>query len=171
MHQRYSKLDDVSTILAGMTTQTLTDRQQTAWSSYQRMRARLAGRLGRELARATGLSEADFEILSHLTETPDAPVRALALRCGLEWEKSRLSHQLRRMEQRGLVTREPCVEDNRGFVVRVSAEGRRLAEAGRRVHDDAVRRYVCEALTSEQLDALGEIADAILAGLEEPDTS
>jgi DNA-binding MarR family transcriptional regulator len=150
-----------------MMTQPLTDRQQTAWASYQRMRIRLAGRIGRELARETGLSEADFEILSHLAGTPDTPVRALALRCGLEWEKSRLSHQLRRMEQRGLVVREPCVEDNRGFVVRVTAEGRHLAEAGRRVHEDAVRRYVGDALTPDQLDALGEIAEAVLAGLDE----
>ena len=149
-----------------MMRQPLSDRQQTAWSSYQRMRLRLAERLARELTRETGLSEADYEILSYLAETPDVPVRALALRCGPEWEKSRLSHQLRRMEQRGLVTREPCVEDNRGFVVRVTDEGRCLAEQGRRVHEDAVHRYVCEALTSEQLDALGEIAGAILAGLD-----
>ncbi len=148
--------------------QALTDRQQTAWASYQRMRLRLAERLNRELTRETGLSEADYEILSYLAETPDAPVRALALRCGLEWEKSRLSHQLRRMEQRGLVRREPCVEDNRGFVVRVTDEGRRLAEAGRRNHEDAVRRYICDALTPEQLDALGGIADTVLASLEEP---
>jgi DNA-binding MarR family transcriptional regulator len=151
-----------------MMTQPLADRQQIAWASYQRMRIRLAGRLGRELARETGLSEADFEILSHLAETPDTPVRALALRCGLEWEKSRLSHQLRRMEQRGLVTREMCAEDNRSTVIRVTAEGRRLAEAGRLVHEAAVRRYVCDTLTSRQLDALGEIADVILMGLDEP---
>ena len=150
-----------------MKTHALNDRQQTTWTSYQRMRARLGERLNRELARETGLSEADFEILSHLADTPDQPVRALALRCGLEWEKSRLSHQLRRMEQRGLVRREPCAEDNRGFVVRVSDEGRRLAEAGRRIHEDAVRRYVFDALTPEQLDALGGIAEAVLAGLEE----
>ena len=150
-----------------MTTRGLTDRQQAAWSGYQRMRARLAGRLGRELARETGLSEADLEILSHLADTPDAPVRALALRGGLEWEKSRLSHQVRRMEQRGLVAREVCLEDGRSTVIRVTDEGRRLAERGRRVHADAVRRYVCAALTPEQLDALGEIADAVLAGLDE----
>jgi DNA-binding MarR family transcriptional regulator len=150
-----------------MTNQLLTDRQQSVWSSYQRMRLRLAERLNRELTRETGLSEPDYEILAYLAETPDAPVRALALRCGLEWEKSRLSHQLRRMEQRGLVTREPCVEDNRGFVVRITAEGRRLAEQGGRVHEDAVRRYVRDALSPEQLDTLGVIADAILAGLEE----
>ena len=150
-----------------MMTRTLTDRQQTAWNSYQRMRARLAARIGRELARETGLSEADFEILSHLAGTPE-PVRALALRCGLEWEKSRLSHQLRRMGERGLLTREVCLEDGRSTVIRVTDEGRRLAEAGRRVHDEAVRRYLCEALTPAQLEALGEIGEAVSDGLEEP---
>ena len=131
------------------------------------MRVRLAGRLNRELARETGLSEADFEILAHLADAPGESLRALALRCGLEWEKSRLSHQLRRMEQRGLIVREACVEDNRGAVVRVTEEGRRLAEEARVVHERAVQSYVFDALTSEQAAALGEIADTILAGLEE----
>jgi DNA-binding MarR family transcriptional regulator len=150
-----------------MNTRVLTNRQQAAWTSYQRMRARLGERLNRDLARESGLSEADFEILAHLTDVPGESARAIALRCGLEWEKSRLSHQLRRMEQRGLVTRETCTEDNRSTVIRVTAEGRRLAEEGRRVHEAAVRRYVCEALTPEQLDSLGEIAAAVLAGLDE----
>jgi DNA-binding MarR family transcriptional regulator len=148
----------------------LSEPQAAAWTSYQRMRARLAGRLNRELARETGLSEADFEILIALAESPDAPVRALALRCGLEWEKSRLSHQLRRMEQRGLITREPCIEDNRGSIIRVTDAGRALAEEARRVHEQAVRRYVCEVLTPEQLDALGAIAETVLAQLDEPHT-
>jgi len=150
-----------------MKTQALTDRQQEIWNRYQRMRARLGERLNRELARETGLSEADFEILAHLTEVPGETTRAIALRCGLEWEKSRLSHQLRRMEQRGLVTREMCAEDNRSTVIRVTDEGRRLAEEGRRVHEAAVRRYVSDALTPAQLDALGEIAEAVLAGLDQ----
>ena len=106
-----------------MMKQVLSDSQAAAWASYQRMRVRLTGRLNQELARKTGLSEADFEILSALTEAPDESVRALALRCGLEWEKSRLSHQLRRMEARGLITREECVEDNRGLVIRVTDAG------------------------------------------------
>ena len=151
-----------------MKTHALTDRQQQAWTRYQRMRARLGERLNRELARETGLSEADFEILVALTEFPDESARSLALRCGLEWEKSRLSHQLRRMEQRGLVTREICAEDNRSSVVRVTDEGKRLTEEARLVHEAAVRRYVCDVLTDEQLDALGDIADAILAGLDDP---
>ena len=150
-----------------MKTHVLTDQQAAAWTRYQRMRAHLAERLNRELAQETGLSEADFEILIALTEFHDDSVRALALRCGLEWEKSRLSHQLRRMEQRGLVTREKCLEDSRGSRVRVTDTGRRLAEEGRRVHEQAVRRYVCDVLTSAQMDALGDIAATVLTNFEE----
>ena len=151
-----------------MTTNGLTNPDAAAWASYQRMRSRLSGRRNRELARTTGLSEADFEILVALTESPDEPVRALALRCGLEWEKSRLSHQLRRMEQRGLVTREECVEDNRGSVIRVTDAGRKLAEEAKQRYAQFVQRYVHDALTAEQIEALGAIAEAVLAHLEEP---
>jgi DNA-binding MarR family transcriptional regulator len=154
-----------------MMNQTLTPAQVDAWNSYQRMRTRLSERLNRELARETGLSEADFEILIALIESPDETVRALALRCGLEWEKSRLSHQLRRMEQRGLVRRETCVEDNRSTVIRVTDAGRTLAADARRKHEQAVRTFVFDALTPAQLDALGCIAEAVLARLGEPSRS
>jgi DNA-binding MarR family transcriptional regulator len=149
----------------------LTPTQAAAWSSYQRMRVRLAERLNRELSRETGLSEADFEILVALIDAPDDTVRALALRCGLEWEKSRLSHQLRRMEKRGLVRREVCAEDNRSTVIRVTDAGRRLAEEAKQQHEQAVLAVVCDALTPEQLQALGCIADAVLSRLDEPPRS
>jgi DNA-binding MarR family transcriptional regulator len=148
-----------------------TETYEDVWDRYQRMRVRLTGRLNRELARETGLSEADFEILVALTETPDESMRALALRCGLEWEKSRLSHQLRRMEQRGLVLREDCVEDNRGSVIRVTPAGRSLAEEARCHYAKSVQRYVGDVLTAEQLSALGTIADTVLANLGEPHRS
>jgi DNA-binding MarR family transcriptional regulator len=112
------------------------------------------------------LSEADYEILVAIIESPDGSVRSLALRCGLEWEKSRLSHQLRRMTERGLVIRDECVEDNRGFIVRASDKGLAAAESARHHHEDAVRRYVADALSPEQLDLLGAIADTVLQKIE-----
>ncbi len=145
-----------------------TDPLTSTWSSYQRMRVRLAARLNQELARETGLSEADFEILCALIDSPGESARAIALRCGLEWEKSRLSHQLRRMEERGLVSRHLCTEDNRGVVISVTDSGRELARDARRIHDQAVRRHVGDVLTDDQLQALGDISEAILAGLGEP---
>ena len=148
-----------------MNTATLTDTQKTIWTSYQRLRLRLTERLNRELADATGLSEADFEILSAMMQAQDETVRALALRCGLEWEKSRLSHQLKRMEARGLVMREECEEDNRGTLIRVTELGRKLAAEAQLYYEQAIQRYVVDALTPDQLEALGDIADAILKQL------
>jgi DNA-binding MarR family transcriptional regulator len=151
-----------------MTKQILTERQAAAWANYQRMRVRLTERLNRELLRKTGLSEADFEILCALTQMPEESVRALALRCGLEWEKSRLSHQLRRMEARGFITREECPEDNRGSVIRVTNTGRKLAAEARIHYEQVVRCYVTDILTAEQMEALGTISAAVLKHLEEP---
>lgn len=147
----------------------LSAREADAWASYQRMRTQLSGRLGRELARETGLSEADYEILAAVIESPDGSVRSLALRCGLDWEKSRLSHQLRRMTERGLLVREECVEDNRGFIVRASEAGRTVAEAARRHHEAAVRRYVADVLSAQQLDTLAEIASTVLEKIDAED--
>jgi DNA-binding MarR family transcriptional regulator len=144
----------------------LTESEAAAWSAFQRMRARVGGALSRELGQATGLSEADFEVLVAVAEQPDGRLRALALRCGLEWEKSRLSHQLRRMEQRGLVRRESCREDGRGSVVVLTEEGRRLAATARRRYDEAVRRHVIDALTPEQVEALRDICDTLFDHVE-----
>ncbi|MCA0455298.1 MAG: MarR family transcriptional regulator [Chloroflexi bacterium] len=149
-----------------MKTRELTESQITAWTNYQRMRLRLTERMNRQLTEKTGLSEADFEILTALTETPAESVRAIALRCGLEWEKSRLSHQLKRMEARGLVMREDCVEDNRGAVIRATELGRKLAAEARVYYEEDLREYVIDVLSPDQLDALGDIAETILSRFE-----
>jgi DNA-binding MarR family transcriptional regulator len=154
-----------------MKKQGLSDTQMAVWANYQRMRVRLTERINRELAQKTGLSEADFEILSALTEMPNESVRALALRCGLEWEKSRLSHQLRRMESRGLILREECIEDNRGSVIRITEAGQKLTAEARLHYEQAVQRYVTDALTAEQLETLGSIAQSVLNQLDKPGKS
>lgn len=148
-----------------MKTDLLTPKQRTTWVNYQQMRVRLAGRINRDLAQQTGLSEADYEILTALIQSPDDTMRALALRCGLEWEKSRLSHQVRRMEQRGLVVREECKEDNRGSIIRITPHGRELAIKAQKSYEEAVQQYVISVLTPQQLQALDEIAGVILAQL------
>jgi DNA-binding MarR family transcriptional regulator len=132
-----------------------------AWQAYQRMRVQLTGRISRELSRSTGLSEADFDILFVLEQSPEGTLRSVALRCGLDWEKSRLSHQLRRMEQRGLVTKEA------GAVVRLTAKGREQIAAARACHQAAVRRYFGDVLSDEQLATLTTISDAVVARLAE----
>lgn len=143
----------------------LSAEQDATWSVYQRMRLRLAEHLNRELAHQTGLSEADYEILSFLAEAPHTPIRAIALRCGLQWEKSRLSHQLRRMEERGLIRRELCPTDNRSFEVVITEMGRGKAVAAQAIHTRLVERHVFAALTPAQTEMFRAIADAVLSTL------
>jgi len=130
-----------------------------AWQAYQRMRLQLNGRISRELHRHTGLSEADFDILFFLEDSPDGSVRSIALRCGLEWEKSRLSHQLRRMEGRGLITK------SADAVVQLTDKGRGQIATARACHGAAVRRYFGDVLTDEQLAMLTTISDQVVARL------
>jgi DNA-binding MarR family transcriptional regulator len=133
----------------------------TAWQAYQRMRVLLNGQINRELGRETGLSEADYDILFFLDQSAETSVRSVALRCGLAWEKSRLSHQLRRMEQRGLIEKDP------GAVIHLTDKGRAQIAAARDCHEAAVRRYFGDVLSSEQLAALAAISDQVVARLNQ----
>lgn len=143
----------------------LTDEQERVWHTYRRMQAMLASQMNRQLIVETGLSDADFEILAALRTTCQQRARALALRCAVNWEKSRLSHQLTRMQQRGLVIREDCVEDSRGAVYRLTEAGRAAVDGAVASRTAAVRAYLVDILTPEQLAALGEISEVILARL------
>ncbi len=140
---------------------TATPDVSTAWQAYQRMRVLLNGQISRELGRTTGLSEADYDILFFLEQSAETSVRSVALRCGLAWEKSRLSHQLRRMEQRGLIEKSP------GAIIHLTEKGREQIAAARDCHEAAVARYFGDVLTADQLAALAAISDRVVARLEE----
>ena len=71
------------------------------------------------------------------------------------------------MEERGLVIREECAEDNRGSIIRVTKAGRKSAAEARLHYERAVQRYVTDVLTAEQMEALGAIAEIVLTQLEE----
>jgi DNA-binding MarR family transcriptional regulator len=146
--------------------QPLDAREERAWRSYHQMERELAGRIRRQLTRDTGLSDADYEILRALADAPDGILRARELRCEVRWEKSRLSHQVGRMEGRGLVTREDCDEDSRGSVIRITPAGREVIVAACCEHAKAVRAYLIDRLSPDQLDALADISETVLAGFE-----
>jgi DNA-binding MarR family transcriptional regulator len=141
-------------------------REERAWHSYHQMEQELAGRIRRRLTRDTGLSDADYEILRALADAPDGILRARELRFEVRWEKSRLSHQIGRMEGRGLVTREDCDEDSRGSVIRITATGREVIVAACCEYAKAVRAYLIDRLSAEQLDALADISETVLASFE-----
>ncbi|MEV0715952.1 MarR family winged helix-turn-helix transcriptional regulator [Asanoa sp. NPDC050611] len=152
-----------------MGTLPLSPREARAWDGYRRMQGLLASQLNRQLMADTGLSDADYAILSALLAAPGHRLRGLALRCEVQWEKSRLSHHLGRMQTRGLVVREECVEDSRGAVFQLTDAGREAVEAATDDRVAAVRTYLVDLLTPAQLDALASISDAVLARLAKDD--
>jgi DNA-binding MarR family transcriptional regulator len=121
-----------------------------------------------------GISIADYSVLVQLSEHVDARMRVLELARALGWEKSRLSHQLTRMQQRGLIERSNCSEDRRGAWIVLTDKGHDTVVLAAPRHVESVRRYVFDELTPEQVDSLGVIArrvagvvDAACAGRED----
>lgn len=148
----------------------LNDHEQRAWRAYQQLRHQLDARLRADLVRTTGMSDADYAVLVHLSEAADEQMRARDLAGLLQWEKSRLSHQISRMEKRGLVGRAECPTDARGAFVALTDQGREAIAAAAPLHVDAVRRYLIDGLTPAHLDALIEINDIALARLADDPT-
>ena len=139
----------------------LDDDEREAWRNLQLMHLQLTGLLGRELS-ADGLSYPDYLVLAGLSDAPDGRARPSELGVTLGWEKSRLSHHVRRMEQRGLVERVACPTDHRGSFVAFTDAGRRAIEAAAPGHVEVVRRHFIDLLTPEQLATLDEIARTVL---------
>ncbi|HEY0696996.1 MAG TPA: MarR family winged helix-turn-helix transcriptional regulator [Micromonospora sp.] len=144
----------------------LDETEQCAWRSYLRMHSRLTAQLGRQLQADSGLSLADYEVLVMLTDLPDGRLRPYELQRRLQWEQSRLSHHLGRMQRRGLVERQECPSDARGAFVVVTAAGREAIEAAAPGHVEAVRRYFLDHLTREQVQTLSHLANRVLGQLD-----
>ena len=107
----------------------LSAEEERSWRTFIRLHQRLSRHLTANLQSQSGLSGADFEILVALTDVTDGRVRFQDLAQEIDWERSRLSHQVARMIKRGLVAREECAEDGRGAFVVITAQGRVVIEA------------------------------------------
>jgi DNA-binding MarR family transcriptional regulator len=141
-------------------------REQAAWRAYLDMTAKLQAQLNRELQQQCGISIADYSVLVRLSEHADARMRVLELARALGWEKSRLSHQLSRMQQRGLVERSHCSEDRRGAWIVLTEKGRETVVDAAPRHVESVRRYVFAELSDDQVDAFGRIARTVADALD-----
>jgi DNA-binding MarR family transcriptional regulator len=144
----------------------LAEDEQRVWRAYLDMHARLGAQLSREMQDESGLSITDFSVLVQLSEHQDGRLRVLELARALGWEKSRLSHQLTRMQQRHLIERSSCSEDRRGAWIVLTGDGRAAVEAAAPRHVEAVRRYLFDELDAAQVQALGAIAQTVIARLD-----
>src|SRR5260370_40673136 len=118
----------------------LSDDEQRAWRTYLRMSSLLPAALNRELQQDSGLTLPEYEVLVQLSETPQQRLRPYQICEALNWEQSRLSHQLTRMERRGLVSRQECAADGRGAFIGLTAAGAGAIGAAAAAHVAAGRR-------------------------------
>jgi DNA-binding MarR family transcriptional regulator len=143
--------------------------EERAWRRYRRMRTLLDLAISRDLRQDSWLSEADYDVLSTLSESPTDSWRARDLAARLLWSTSRLAHQVGRMEQRSLVARAGTDTDARGAVVALTRHGRGVLEAAAAPHVDSVRRNLIDLLTPAEVKALDRIAGKVVDHLQPGD--
>ena len=143
----------------------LDPREGRAWRTYLHAHHELQLRLQRDLQQDSGLIMADYEVLAALSEYPAGRMPAQELCASLEWEKSRLSHQVRRMQQQGLIAREPNPADARSVLICLLPAGRQAVEDAAPRHVSNVRRDFVDLLTPAELDTLTAISERVLGHL------
>lgn len=145
-----------------------TDQERELWRSFFMMRRQLELTLERRLQADAGISTADYEILMSLFESVDQRLRAGQIGDIIGWEKSRVSHQITRMEARDLVTREECGDDARGVWVVLTPSGERAVVGASKDRRAAVHRYFFDVLTDDEKTALSAISHKVLDGINPP---
>jgi DNA-binding MarR family transcriptional regulator len=144
----------------------LTAKEERVWRRWLTLNARLSATLHRELQDDAGLSMPDFEVLVHLTDSPEGRMRVTDLARLLHWERSRVSHHVTRMERRHLVQRVECATDGRGAFIVITPQGRAAIEQAAPCHVNTVRRLVFDALSPQEIDAFSRIIEKALARLD-----
>src|SRR5262249_13785027 len=120
--------------------------QERAWRRYRRMRTLLDLQIARDLRKDSGLSEADYDMLSTLSEKPEGCWRAQDLAAQLLWSTSRLAYHVGRMEQCGLVARQPCADDARGALISLTQQGQTTLHQAAPPHVGSVPRHMIHPL-------------------------
>jgi DNA-binding MarR family transcriptional regulator len=135
-----------------MTAKLLSPHELRVWHAFLFMNEDVLGRVGRDIAQATGLSGPEFGVLSRLAALSKGEIRQQALATLMSWDKSRLSHQLTRMQERGLIERRHV--DGKTVLVVLTKDGREKLDAARPIHAASVRRNLLSRLTQEQINTI-----------------
>lgn len=130
------------------------------WHAFLAMRHGLDAAMERQFAEA-GLSSADYALVVPLSQAPGGVLRARELGRAVGWDRSRLSHQLRRMEERGFIRRFECPTDARGTMVTLTEAGRQAVEGAAPGHVETVRRYFIDLLSPAETETLTTVFDRV----------
>jgi DNA-binding MarR family transcriptional regulator len=131
------------------------------WRSLIDTTTSLRRLLATQLAEDSRLSPGDYSVLLALSEADGRRLRSSDLAASMDWERSRLSHHLGRMEKRGLIVREDCATDNRGAEVLMTSSGAEAFNGATLPHMRAIKQHFADALTPEQFDALADALGSI----------
>ncbi|WP_188987099.1 MarR family winged helix-turn-helix transcriptional regulator [Saccharopolyspora thermophila] len=145
----------------GQRTHWLDDCEMASWRAYIVGSALLEYRLNRELQQAHGLSLADYEILVRLSERPNRQMRMSELAKDIAHSKSRISHQIRRMESAGLVRRDDCPSDGRGVLAVLTDTGMTKLREAAPTHVAGVRAHMIDLLAPEEQKVLARVFERL----------
>ena len=147
----------------------LDDGEMRAWRAYVIASELLRKQLNRELQDRHGLALADYEVLVRLSEQDGGRMRMAHLAGEVASSKSRLSHQIGRMETAGLVQRVECGDDARGVYAEITEAGRARLRETAPTHVAGVRAHLIDLLTTSDQTALAEIFERVLDHLDHPE--
>jgi DNA-binding MarR family transcriptional regulator len=148
-------------------TRWLTDDEQHTWRAFLEATRRLEEQLDRELQRDAGIPLAYYIILAMLSEAPQRTLRMSDLAERTWSSRSRLSHAVDRLEEKGWITRRSCPSDKRGSFAQLTDAGFAALEAAAPGHVAGVRRHMFDQLTPGQVETLGVISQYVAQRLAE----
>lgn len=143
-------------------TRWLNEDEQRMWRRYRDVNQLLELAIERQLQRDAGMSQSDYAVLVSLSEAEGMGLRARQLGAELGWDRSRVSHQVRRMEGRGLVSKGTCAEDGRGTVVSLTEAGAEAIGRAAPMHVEKVRDLFIDVVTDEEVGLLTAIYERII---------
>jgi DNA-binding MarR family transcriptional regulator len=152
-------------------TRWLSTEEQLTWRAFLATAQLLANALDRQLQRDAGMTHASYIVLAMLSEAPGRALRMTELAMRSNSSQSRMSHTVARLEERGWVRREKSAEDKRGSLAILTDAGWEVLLDTAPGHVEAVRQYLFDPLSDEQVAQLGEICATVLANLDPSNTS
>jgi len=150
-------------------TRKMDDRENAVWRGFVSASQQLVSSLDKQLAQDAQLSGPEHAVLTALAEyaaESDTLVRARDLGLSLGWDRSRLSHLLKRMESRGLLERKSCPSDARGLDLQITTDGLEAVRRASAGYVEFVRTHFLDLLTRDEQDALASVSDKITSTLE-----
>jgi len=139
------------------TAELLNEEELAAWRGMLRAHAELTKELDAELAREHNLPLSSYEVLLYLADAPDGRMRMAELADSVLLSRSGLTRLVDRLEREGLLKRERCESDARGYFAELTPKGRRLFDAARRTHLDGVRARFLSRFSRDELRAMGAL--------------